>query len=64
MGRNTSGSLGSHIGELRQLDEENKIIDLRKAIDEGLNSGRAQHFDPQKHLTSLKARMMDLKGKL
>ena len=64
MERNTPRSLGNPFGELRQLDKENKINDLRKAIDEGLNSGRAQDFDPQKHLTSLKARMMDLKGKL
>jgi antitoxin ParD1/3/4 len=36
-------------------DEENKIIALRKAIDDGLNSGRALNFNPKKHLESLKA---------
>lgn len=37
-------------------DEENKIIVLRKAIIEGLESGRAIDFDPKKHLESLKTR--------
>lgn len=37
-------------------DEENKIIALRKAIIEGLESGRAINFDPKKHLASLKAK--------
>jgi len=35
-------------------DEENKVIALRKAINEGLESGRALDFDPKKHLKSLK----------
>ncbi|PKB17558.1 type II toxin-antitoxin system ParD family antitoxin [Flavobacterium sp. 5] len=37
-------------------DEEIKIIALRKAITEGLESGRAIDFDPKQHLSSLKAR--------
>ncbi|MEP7268409.1 MAG: type II toxin-antitoxin system ParD family antitoxin [Saprospiraceae bacterium] len=37
-------------------DEENKVIALRKAINEGIESGRAMDFDPQKHLETLKAR--------
>lgn len=37
-------------------DEENKIIALRKAVIEGLESGRAIDFDPKKHLASLKAK--------
>ena len=42
---------------LRLLEEEeNKIIALRKAIHEGIDSGRAINFDPKKHLEVLKAR--------
>ncbi len=37
-------------------DEENKIIALRKAIDDGIKSGRAVDFDAKKHLEVLKAR--------
>ena len=37
-------------------DEENKIIVLRKAVIEGLESGRAIDFEPKKHLASLKAK--------
>lgn len=37
-------------------DEENKIIALRKAINEGIESGRATDFDPKKHLAILKAK--------
>jgi antitoxin ParD1/3/4 len=41
---------------LRLLEEEeNKIIALKNAIEEGLNSGIVEDFDPQKHLDSLKA---------
>ncbi len=42
---------------LRLLEEEeNKISALRSAIQEGLNSGIATDFNPQKHLESLKSR--------
>ena len=42
---------------LRLLEEEeNKLIVLRKAIHEGIDSGRAINFDPKKHLEVLKAR--------
>ena len=42
---------------LRLLEEEeNKIIALRKAINEGIKSGFVENFDPQKHLESLKAK--------
>lgn len=42
---------------LRLLEEEeNKIIALRSAIQEGLNSGIATDFNPQKHLEILKSR--------
>ncbi|RZJ98966.1 MAG: type II toxin-antitoxin system ParD family antitoxin [Flavobacterium sp.] len=37
-------------------DEENKIVALRKAIQEGIDSGIAENFDPKKFLESLKAR--------
>lgn len=37
-------------------DEENKIISLRKAVQEGIDSGVAEDFEPKKFLESLKAR--------
>jgi antitoxin ParD1/3/4 len=37
-------------------DEENKVIALRKAIADGIESGRAKDFDPKKHLAILKAK--------
>lgn len=41
---------------LRLLEEEEqKIIALRNAIDEGINSGLAEDFDPDEHLKMLKA---------
>ncbi len=42
---------------LRLLEEEeNKIILLKKAINEGVESGIAKKFDSKKHLESLKAK--------
>lgn len=42
---------------LRLLEEEEKkSIALRKAIKDGIDSGLAENFDPQEHLTSLKAK--------
>jgi len=42
---------------LRLLEEEeNKIIALKKAINEGIESGFAENFNPEKHLESLKAK--------
>lgn len=42
---------------LRLLEEEeNRIVLLRNAIDEGVNSGIATAFHPQKHLEGLKAK--------
>lgn len=38
-------------------DEENKVQILKKAIQEGIDSGIAVDFDPQKHLQQLKAKM-------
>jgi antitoxin ParD1/3/4 len=37
-------------------DEENKVVALRKAINDGIESGRAVDFDAKKHLNFLKAR--------
>ncbi|WP_348800276.1 type II toxin-antitoxin system ParD family antitoxin [Flavobacterium adhaerens] len=42
---------------LRLLEEEeNKIVALRKAINDGIESGRAVDFDAKKHLDLLKGR--------
>ena len=41
---------------LRLLEEEeSKVIALKSAIQEGINSGIAKDFDPQSHLKSLKS---------
>lgn len=41
---------------LRLLEEEeSKVAALKNAVHEGINSGMAPDFDPQKHLESLKA---------
>lgn len=43
---------------LRLLEEEeNKIRFLKNAIQEGIDSGIAKDFTPQKHLEALKAKM-------
>jgi len=42
---------------LRLLEEEeNKIVALKKAINEGIESGIAENFNPKQHLESLKAK--------
>tara|TARA_R110002072_G_scaffold302642_1_gene487045 strand:- start:537 stop:830 length:294 start_codon:yes stop_codon:yes gene_type:complete len=42
---------------LRLLEEEeNKVIALKTAIQEGIDSGIANDFDPKKHLESIKAK--------
>lgn len=42
---------------LRLLEEEeNKVIALKTAIQEGIDSEIAKDFDPKKHLESLKAK--------
>jgi antitoxin ParD1/3/4 len=39
---------------LRLLEEEEqKIIALRRAIDEGINSGLVENFDPKEHLEAI-----------
>jgi antitoxin ParD1/3/4 len=41
---------------LRLLEaEENKITALKNAINEGIESGIAENFDPKQHLKSLKS---------
>lgn len=40
---------------LRLLEEqENSVVALKRAIDEGVNSGIAVEFDPEQHLRMLK----------
>ena len=42
---------------LRLLEEEeNKIVVLKKAINDGIESGIAENFNPKQHLESLKAK--------
>jgi antitoxin ParD1/3/4 len=42
---------------LRLLEEEeNRIIALREAMQEGINSGIANNFNPKSHLENLKAK--------
>lgn len=42
---------------LRLLEEEeNKLIVLKRAINEGIESGIAENFNPTKHLELLKAK--------
>lgn len=42
---------------LRLLEEdENRLLVLKNAIQEGTNSGRVQNFEPNKHLSILKAK--------
>jgi antitoxin ParD1/3/4 len=41
---------------LRLLEEEEtKVMSLKKALSEGMDSGLARNFDPRKHLELLKA---------
>lgn len=41
---------------LRLLEEEeNKVLALKNAIQDGIDSGIANDFDPKKHLESLKS---------
>ena len=43
---------------LRLLEqEENKVKVLKTAIQEGIDSGIAEDFDPEKHLLELKAKI-------
>jgi len=49
---------------LRLLEEEeNKIIALKEAVQEGIDSGISYYFDPKSHLEKLKANKK-LNGKI
>jgi len=50
--RNANEFVGT---ERKALEEENRIIVLRNAIQEGIDSGRAENFDSKKHLERLKS---------
>lgn len=42
---------------LRLLEEEeNRLLILKQAVQDGINSGRAENFDSKTHLESLKAK--------
>jgi len=46
---------------LRMLEEEeNKITALKKAINDGIESGIAENFNPKQHLESLKVKKRDV----
>lgn len=46
---------------LRMLEEEeNKITALKKAINDGIESGITENFNPKQHLESLKAKKRDV----
>lgn len=42
-------------------DEETKVLALRKALQEGIESGIANDFNPEKHLEFLKANKRNAK---
>ena len=45
---------------LRLLEEnESRMLDLQNAVAEGIDSGIAEDFDPERHLQDLKARCAD-----
>ncbi len=37
-------------------EEESKLANLKRTVQEGLESGTAKNFDPKKHLAALKKR--------
>lgn len=55
-GRFTNASEVIRAGLRLLEEEENRVIALRKAIQEGKDSGIAKDFEPEKFLESLKAR--------
>lgn len=44
---------------LRLLEEENNVLSLKKAIQEGIDSGIAEDFEPSAHLQQVKASRTD-----
>ena len=55
-GRFTNASEVIRAGLRLLEEEENRVIALRKAIQEGIDSGIAKDFEPKEFLESLKAR--------
>ena len=55
-GRFTNASEVIRAGLRLLEEEENRVIALRKAIQDGIDSGTAKDFEPKKFLESLKAR--------
>ncbi|GAB2491751.1 type II toxin-antitoxin system ParD family antitoxin [Algoriphagus taiwanensis] len=55
-GRYSSASEVIRAGLRLLEEEENKVLALKNAIQEGMESGIVEDFDPQKHLESLKAK--------
>ncbi|MDF0692299.1 type II toxin-antitoxin system ParD family antitoxin [Aquirufa ecclesiirivi] len=49
-GRYTNASEVIRAGLRLLEDKESKVIALRKAVNDGIASGRSIHFDPKKHL--------------
>ena len=57
LGRYNNASEVIRAGLRLLADEESRIVALKSVIEEGINSGIAEDFDPQAHLKSLKASM-------
>ena len=57
LGRYKNASEVIRAGLRLLADDESRIVALKSAIEEGINSGIAEDFDPQAHLKSLKASM-------
>ncbi len=55
-GRFTNASEVIRAGLRLLEDEENRVFALKNAIQEGIDSGIAKDFEPEKFLESLKAR--------
>ncbi|TDQ17543.1 antitoxin ParD1/3/4 [Algoriphagus boseongensis] len=55
-GRYSSASEVIRAGLRLLEEEENKLLALKNAVQEGIESGIVKDFDPEKHLESLKAK--------
>ena len=60
LGRYNNASEVIRAGLRLLADEESRIVALKSAIEEGINSGIAEDFDPQAHLKSLKSSMTNV----